>query len=82
MINIYANVCDYCFACINICPSDCIEVRESSMQKLTDEDINDNIAQKVESFPNHKRTLTFVFKAAEFKKPSLIIDVMKAFSGV
>ena len=32
MINIHANVCDYCSACITICPVDCIEVRESSIQ--------------------------------------------------
>ena len=42
----------------------------------------DSIAKKVDSIPLKKRTLTSVFKATVFKKPSLIIDVMKAFSGV
>ena len=32
MINIKENKCDYCGACITICPVDCIEVRESSIQ--------------------------------------------------
>ena len=31
MIDIYENVCDYCSACISVCPVDCIEVRESSI---------------------------------------------------
>ena len=29
MIDIHENVCDYCSACISVCPVDCIEVRES-----------------------------------------------------
>ena len=28
MINIVENRCDYCGACITVCPVDCIEVRE------------------------------------------------------
>ena len=32
MINIRENKCDYCGACITVCPVDCIEVRESSIQ--------------------------------------------------
>ena len=31
MINIRENRCDYCGACITVCPVDCIEVRESSI---------------------------------------------------
>ena len=31
MINIRENMCDYCGACVTICPVDCIEVRESSI---------------------------------------------------
>ena len=54
---------------------------KDSIQGLTDNDIN-SIAQKVETIPLSRRTLTSVFKATVFKKPSLIIDVMKAFSGV
>ena len=31
MIDIKENRCDYCGACITVCPVDCIEVRESSI---------------------------------------------------
>ena len=31
MINIRENMCDYCGACVAVCPVDCIEVRESSI---------------------------------------------------
>ena len=31
MINIRENRCDYCGACITVCPVDCIEVRETSI---------------------------------------------------
>ena len=31
MINIHENMCDYCGACVTVCPVDCIEVRESSI---------------------------------------------------
>ena len=31
MINIWENRCDYCSACVTICPVDCIEVREASI---------------------------------------------------
>ena len=50
-------------------------------EKLTNEEL-DSIAEKVLSIPHNKRTLTSVFKAAVFKKPTLIIDVFKVFSGV
>ena len=50
-------------------------------EKLTNEEL-DSIAEKVLSIPDNKRTLTSVFKAAVFKKPTLIIDVLKVFSGV
>ena len=42
----------------------------------------DSIAEKVLSIPHNKRTLTSVFKAAVFKKPTLIFDVLKVFAGV
>ena len=32
MINVRDHICDYCAACITICPVDCIEVREYSIQ--------------------------------------------------
>jgi len=32
MINIREDLCDYCGACISVCPVDCIEVREYSIQ--------------------------------------------------
>ena len=31
MIDIIENKCDYCSACITVCPVDCIEVREKSI---------------------------------------------------
>ena len=31
MIDIKENRCDYCGACVTVCPVDCIEVRESSI---------------------------------------------------
>ena len=32
MINIREDLCDYCGACISVCPVDCIEVREYSIK--------------------------------------------------
>jgi len=32
MINIKEHRCDFCGACITICPVDCIEVREASIR--------------------------------------------------
>ena len=32
MINIRENRCDYCGACVTVCPVDCIDVREDSIQ--------------------------------------------------
>ena len=51
------------------------------MHNLSDEDL-DYIAEQVLSIPYNKRTLSSVFKAAVFKKPTLIIDVLKVFAGV
>ena len=31
MINIVEDKCDYCGACVSVCPVDCIDVRESSI---------------------------------------------------
>jgi len=31
MINIRENKCDFCGACVTVCPVDCIEVREASI---------------------------------------------------
>ena len=31
MINIIENKCDYCSACVTVCPVDCINVREASI---------------------------------------------------
>ncbi|SVD97508.1 uncharacterized protein METZ01_LOCUS450362 [marine metagenome] len=54
---------------------------KEAVHGLADEDL-DHIADKVLSIPSHKRTLSSVFKAAVFKKPSLIVDVVKVFAGV
>ncbi|MBT7377877.1 MAG: NAD(P)/FAD-dependent oxidoreductase [Candidatus Marinimicrobia bacterium] len=48
---------------------------------LTMDELN-SIAENVLKIPFEKRTLASVFKAAVFKKPSLIIDVLKVLSGV
>ena len=54
---------------------------KQAVENLSDDDLN-SIADKVLSIPHEKRTLASVFKAAVFRKPSLIIDVMKVFIGV
>ena len=54
---------------------------KEAIEKLTNEEL-DSIAEKALSIPHNKRTLTSVFKAAVFKKPALIIDVLKVFAGV
>jgi len=56
------------------------KIKEAT-EKLTNEEL-DSIAEKVLFIPHDKRTLTSVFKAAVFKKPTLIIDVLKVFAGV
>ena len=56
------------------------KIKETT-EKLTNEEL-DSIAEKVLSIPYNKRTLTSVFTAAVFKKPTLIIDVLKVFAGV
>jgi digeranylgeranylglycerophospholipid reductase len=47
---------------------------------LTDNDF-DHIAKKVSAIPIEKRSVLKVFKIAVWRKPSLILDVVKAFSG-
>ena len=32
MIEIIPNKCDFCGACVTVCPVDCIEVREASIK--------------------------------------------------
>jgi digeranylgeranylglycerophospholipid reductase len=54
---------------------------KETVQHLSDQNL-DSIAEKVLSIPQHKRTLSSIFKAAVYKKPSLIVDVMKVFAGV
>ena len=54
---------------------------KEAVERLTDDDL-DSIAEKVLAIPHDKRTLSSVFKAAVFKKPTLIIDVLKVFAGV
>ena len=54
---------------------------KEAVNQLKDSDL-DNIAESVLSVPLEKRTLSTVFKKAVFKKPSLIIDVIKIFSGL
>ena len=54
---------------------------KEAVNQLKDSDFDD-IADSVLTVPLEKRTLSTVFKKAVFKKPSLIIDVIKVFSGL
>ena len=47
---------------------------------MTDKDLND-IALSVKKIPEERRKLASVFKQAVYKKPKLIIDVLKIFAG-
>ena len=47
---------------------------------LTDNDF-DHIAKKASAIPIEKRSVLKVFKIAVWRKPSLVLDVVKAFSG-
>ena len=54
---------------------------KEAIHQLNDEDFN-YIANKVENIPENKRGLSDVFKAAVYKKPSLMLDVLKVFVGL
>jgi len=54
---------------------------KETVHNLSDEDL-EYITKQVLSIPHNKRTLSSVFKTAVFKKPALIIDVLKVFAGV
>ncbi|MDC1050961.1 NAD(P)/FAD-dependent oxidoreductase [Candidatus Marinimicrobia bacterium] len=54
---------------------------KESINQLDDDDFN-YIAEKVSIIPTNKRSLSSIFKHAVYKKPSLIIDVLKVFAGV
>jgi len=53
---------------------------KETISKLSDADLDD-IAKKVTSVPLERRSLSTVFKKAVYKKPSLIFDVLKIYSG-
>ena len=46
MINIRENRCDYCAACVTVCPPDCIEVRESSIKIIEEECIDCDLCRE------------------------------------
>ncbi len=54
---------------------------KETINKLTDEELN-HIASKVAKIPSDKVGLSDLFKSAVYKKPSLIIDVLKVFAGI
>lgn len=54
---------------------------KSVVNRLTDQEL-DRIADAVEKIPSSDRTIAKVFRKAVFKKPALIVDVMKVFAGV
>ena len=53
---------------------------KTAVNQLNDNDLN-MIAESVITTPINKRSIGTVFKKAIFKKPSLLIDVIKLFSG-
>ena len=53
---------------------------KTAVNQLEDEDL-DSIAESILSIAVEKRSLLTVFKKAVFKKPSLLFDVLKVFSG-
>jgi digeranylgeranylglycerophospholipid reductase len=54
---------------------------KETIYKLSDDDI-DSIADAVSEIPEEERTITKVFSKAVFKKPSLVVDVVRVFAGV
>ena len=54
---------------------------KETIYKLSDDDI-DSIADAVSEIPEGERTITKVFSKAVFKKPSLVVDVVRVFAGV
>ena len=54
---------------------------KETVNNLTDDDL-DSIASSIISIPKNKRTLRTIFTKAVYKKPSLLIDVLKVFSGL
>ena len=53
---------------------------KETINKLTDSDLNE-IAEKVSKVPIKERSLATVFKMAVYKRPSLVFDVLKIYSG-
>jgi len=53
---------------------------KETINNLSDKDLND-IALSVKKIPEERRKLASVFKQAVYKKPKLIIDVLKIFAG-
>tara|TARA_Y100001968_G_scaffold116093_2_gene105454 strand:+ start:5339 stop:6517 length:1179 start_codon:yes stop_codon:yes gene_type:complete len=54
---------------------------KEAISQLSDDDIN-AISNKIDSIPEDKRSLRKVFMASMLKKPSLVIDVMRIFTGL
>ena len=54
---------------------------KETISRLSDEDL-DKIALTISKIPAEKRTIAKIFARLIFKKPSLLVDVMKVFAGV
>jgi len=54
---------------------------KETISRLSDKDL-DKIALTISKIPPDKRTITKIFSRLIFKKPSLLVDVMKVFAGV
>ena len=54
---------------------------KETIHKLSDDDLN-YIADRTSIIPESERALASIFKQAVYKKPSLLIDVLRVFAGV
>ena len=54
---------------------------KETISRLSDGDL-DKIALTISKIPAEKRTIAKIFARLIFKKPSLLVDVMKVFAGV
>ena len=54
---------------------------KEAVNQLTDDDLN-YIANKASKIGTDKLTLSHIFKYAVYKKPSILVDVLKVFAGI
>lgn len=54
---------------------------KAAVSRLSDDDLN-KIAAGIAEIPEAERTITKVFTKAVYRKPSLVVDVLRVFSGL